>query len=266
MKRGGFQVTPEFQAVINSAQDDLWNAWKRAENFDHRGIKGSEREEAVRNFLRERLPRSFSVTQGEVVDFRGHHSTQLDVIVYDSQRNCPLLAKTEQSLLPAEALLSVIEVKSILTANELDACYKAAAKIRSLKPFKGKFVGARDGGEPVQEHECRYFHTIFAYDTNLNGKDWLNREWERIQEAANKAKVKPDVIERIIVLNRGIINTASKTGLVTDENENTILRQWFIHLVNFLMRENNRRPPVDWLSYTYRVEKGWQKLGQHPSP
>jgi hypothetical protein len=262
MKKGGYQVTPEFQAVIDSAQKDLWNAWERAGTFDHRGMIGGEREKAVKAFLRERLPGCFSVSQGEVIDFRGEHSSQLDVIIYDSLRNHPLLGgvDNEQTLLPAEALLSVIEVKSVLSANELESCYKAAAQLNTLKPFKGRFVANRDRGQAVKEHESRYFYTVFAYETNLGKEEWLKHEWQRIQEASAKAKVEPGAIDRIIVLNKGIINTISKVGLTTSGNGEDILRQWFVHLVNFLMRENNRRLPTDWLSYTYRVEAGWQKM------
>jgi hypothetical protein len=113
--------------ILSEAQSELWNAWERARNFKHSGIRGDTREEAVRSFLSERLPKTFNVVQGEVIDYCDTHSTQLDVAIYDSIRNFPILSKQGQEsvILPAEALLSAVEVKSILTLDELKTCFEA---------------------------------------------------------------------------------------------------------------------------------------------
>jgi hypothetical protein len=112
MPRGGKTTNPTFKELLSEAHSDFWKTWEEATNFKHHGIRGEERADAVRRFLHEKLPKSYDVVTGEAIDFEDRHSTQLDVAIFDCIRNCPLLAKTNQYLLPAEALLSVVEVKS----------------------------------------------------------------------------------------------------------------------------------------------------------
>jgi len=40
----------------------------------------------------------------------------------------------------------------------------------------------------------------------------------------------------------------------------SVFHQWFIHLANFLKRENRRRPPLDWQRYTKKKIPGWVPL------
>jgi hypothetical protein len=39
-----------------------------------------------------------------------------------------------------------------------------------------------------------------------------------------------------------------------------VLHEWFLHLINFLGRENGRRSPVDWNLYSKRSIRKWTKL------
>lgn len=260
MPRGGRTINPTLEAVLSHAETDLWTAWKRATSFQQSVIRGDEREEAVRKFLRGRIPKDFDVVKGEIIDYRNTRSTQLDVVIYDSARNSPILAETEQTLLPSEAALSIIEVKSILNQDELQKCFAAAAQIRRLRPFKEKFVGPRQDGASAGDSNYRCFYSIFAYASNLGGTDWLSKEWERVRIAATEETCDISVVDRIIVLDRGMINTTSKSGKVAGANSAAILHEWFLHLINFLTRENERRPAVDWQVYSARRSKGWVRL------
>ncbi len=47
--------------------------------YSHRGNKGTVAEQAIRGFLKEYLPKSFSVGQGEVIDTKGSRSGQVDL-------------------------------------------------------------------------------------------------------------------------------------------------------------------------------------------
>lgn len=260
MPRGGHTINPTIEAVLTHAETDLWTAWERATNFQQSVIRGDEREEAVRKFLRSRLPKDFEVVKGEVIDYRNTRSTQLDVIIYDSARNCPILAENGHTLLPSEAILAIIEVKSILNQKELKNCFAAAAQIRKLRPFKETFVGPRQDGAPASDNNYRCFYSIFAYESNLGEADWLSKEWGRVQLAASEERCDVSVMDRILVLNRGMINTTSKSGKVCGDNSAAMLHEWFLNLTNFLTRENERRPAVDWQVYSTRSSKGWMQL------
>ena len=107
-------------------------------------------------------------------------------------------------LIPAEALYAVVEVKSVLSAAELDTCMRAAMKIRALRPFKRQFIPAPLEGQAWSgESRCQYI--VFAYRSNLIAEDWHSKEYQRIKEAAEKAGCSEDVVDRIVVLDRGMI-------------------------------------------------------------
>lgn len=106
----------------------------------------------------------------------------------------------------------------------------------------------------------RCFRTIFAYGTNLSEGDWLTREWERVTQATSELGSDPALIDRIVVLNRGMLNPPSRQGC-EDTEFLSVFHQWFIGMANFLSRENSRRPPVDWQTYQKKRAPGWRSLG-----
>ena len=141
-------------------------ALKKTSSIHHRGNKGSSREEALRAFFRERLPSNYAVGEGEVVDLNGQTSPQLDIMFYDQSVNFALVTGTTQ-ILPAEALLSSIEVKSTLNSAEIEKSASAARKLRALQPY-GRALGGKDIGDGESKPRvARYLHCIFAYDTDL---------------------------------------------------------------------------------------------------
>ena len=176
------------------------------------------------------------------------------------QRNTHLAFKTENALLPAESLLAVIEVKSILTKAELEKCLKAAKKIRELKPYKSNFVSPKKDGDDSIQKNCRCFYSIIAFDSNISKKDWLQKEWKRAQDISTQLKIKLDVIDRIFVLNKGIIAPAFCSGKQFNDVNSGALLEWFLQLINFLNRENKRRHSVDLQIYFTKSSKGWENL------
>ncbi len=86
----------------------------------HMGERGSEREAVVKSFLGAYLPTRYGIASGEIVDKKGATSHQCDLIIYDHY-NCPLLlAGRDIRIFPAESVFAVIEVKSVLSANEIE--------------------------------------------------------------------------------------------------------------------------------------------------
>jgi hypothetical protein len=117
--------------ILASAEDELATAFRRAEaSFQHMGDRGDARESAVRSFLTDQLPARFVVTAGEVMDAAGNVSGQTDVVIYDGLNTRPLFTTNGVALLPAEALLATIEVKSKLDKSETDKAVVLAATKR----------------------------------------------------------------------------------------------------------------------------------------
>lgn len=74
---------------------------------------GAEVEEALREILRDRLPKFYDVTEGHIIDKMLESSPQLDVIVSDAFVGSSLLTAKDGTIhIPYEAVYAVGEVKS----------------------------------------------------------------------------------------------------------------------------------------------------------
>jgi hypothetical protein len=83
------------------------------------GGKGLEVEEVLRKFLNAHLPRRYSACSGVMIDVENHMSKQTDVMVYDALSSPEYRASEQLQIVPADAVASVIEVKSCLTPTYL---------------------------------------------------------------------------------------------------------------------------------------------------
>lgn len=260
MPRGAKKPSEVFADVMAMAKKQLLANAEKAEAFAHKGLRGDERASQLISFLEERLPDRFAVTKGEAIDFQDNRTGQLDVVVYDKHTCPPLLEGGENALLPAEAVYAIIEVKTTLTQDELDSCYKHAKKVRSLLPFKKNFIAARVDGAAADDHNPRCIYTVFAYKTNLSDSDWAQKEFDRVKKSSASQKAKIDSIDRIIVLTRGFLIPGSNSGKEEKGDTQSIFLDFYLHLMNFISREVARRPPMDWQLYGPRTSPGWTKL------
>jgi len=259
MARGAKNPSEVFSKVLAKAKEQLLLDAKHAEDFQHKGIRGDERAAGLTSFLRDHLPERFSVTKGEVIDYRDERTGQLDLIIYDSHTSSPVTKGEENFLIPAEALYAVIEVKTTLTGDELVTCYRAAAKLRALRPFKAQFVPPRTEGAAADKNP-RCMYAVFSYLSNLGEENWVRKEHDRAMEAAKLEGVDPDVVDRILVLSRGFILPGKGVGKEERDDAQSVFLDFYLHLMNFLTRETKRRDPIDWQNYGASFREGWIKV------
>lgn len=259
MPRGTNSPSDVFRSVLDLAKKEILQSSEKAATFKHNVIRGDERAESLAHFLREHLPTTFGIGKGEAIDYNDSRTTQLDLIIYDKAGSAPIVSGGNL-LIPCEAMYAVVEVKTILTQDELATCYRAAKSVRQLKPFKRSFIPPRAGGADASDKNIRCMYSVFAFETNLASTDWLKKEFERIKLAANENKVSLDHVERITVLSKGMINPCTHEGKACTNEEENIFLEFYIHLMNFLTREAKRRNPVDWQVYSSRNTPGWKKL------
>ena len=270
MSRGSRRQNESVSDVLTKAEADLQSAFVKSARTQHSGSKGNARASEVADFLRKRLPTAYGVEcQGEIVDFLDRRSGEIDVVIYDKSRNAVL---SESPLwLPAEAVLACIEVKSKLTKAEIVNTYRATKLLNGLRPFGEHFVLGNVGAERVEPVltpsgkqrkrpiVSRCFRTLLGYDSDLSKQNWLHDEWVRVQAAASECSCPLLSIDRILVIGRGLITPSARAG-TEDSAFASVFHQWFIHLANFLDRENSRRPPLDWQTYTKKKIPGWVNL------
>lgn len=256
-KRATKKPSKVFGNVLNQAEKKLRLDADAADNFDHKGLKGGERAAALADFLEKHLPGVFGVGSGEAIDYRDGRTGELDIVIYDKSTAAPIQASGESLLLPAEALYAVIEVKSVLSQDELNKCMLAAKRVRSLRPFKRKFIAAPlDGATHPDHYRCPYF--VFSYGSNLGKDDWASKEFARTKVAAGQAGCELDMVDRILVLERGMLHPQARV-VSEEDNSSRIFLDFYIHLMNFLTRERSRRPIIDWAAYSNRGT--WKKIG-----
>jgi hypothetical protein len=126
--------------------------------FRHGGLKGIEREEPVRSFLRSHLPGRFHVGQGSVASSEIILDRQHDIMVADRDSCFMLLNTIAAQLLTIESLHLIVEVRSQL--GDIDDVSESLMKVRQLVPKRGlRQLGFASDvnvtGPPV--------HTLIAY-------------------------------------------------------------------------------------------------------
>lgn len=244
---------------MKSQQEALRRAFDDATMYSHPGIIGGKREEGVRRFLRDLLPRSLDVVTGQAVDYRGTTTPQLDVMVYDGSLNAPFEGEGNDKLLPAEALLAIVEVKSSLDTKEWKKIARSVARYLELKPYRSQFAVGRGGQSAAPDTLPRCFYSVVAFSSSLaNASGWARREYGRISDAFGSAGCSG--LDRVLILDRGVINPAERCFRPSGDL-GTNLFTWYVSLANFLNREAPRRDPMDWQQYAGAAfDKDWHRI------
>lgn len=230
---------------------------RETSNIKHTGAKGTERELNLATFIEDLLPDLYSAAKGEVVDLKGRKSPQLDVVIFDHMKNFPLYSG-DTIVLPAEALLASVEVKSTLTAAEIKTSQIAARELKSLEPMKRPLGSPTTQGTTAELRAYRFLHCLFAYDTDIKPAKWAKTELARLNKHASTA---PDGgIDLVYVLNRGLINTRSRSFIPEDAATGQALVAFWFAIYNFIDRENRRRDRAPYFNYASDLNRFWQKI------
>lgn len=187
----------EIEALIETYQQfERLIPNEETEGAAHRGEDGRFVEELLRQYLQRYLPSSIEVLTGFILrpavktGLRGKerssekdtHSTQLDILVYDSS-NYPLFQRFGNSaIVPPEGVLAIISVKKNLSdidiKGESDALMKAS-KLCFTKGTKGKYLRGP-------------FLAIVSMNSKIIKKKSTRQDWifKQLEELYNK-KPKP---------------------------------------------------------------------------
>lgn len=251
----------KFQHTLHAAEDSLWSSFQESRLYAQRGDIGDAREDALAYFLRQRLPQRFAVASGEVVDTIGTQSGQTDILIYDQSATAPL-TQGRNVILPAEALLATVEIKSILSKDEIEKSVKGINMLHAMRPWDAPFGLVNGTKGSVTDSELpRILTTIFAYESNLGEHDWAVKELARVRAACTDVSMPVTCLDRVAVLNRGLINPAYGKALIPGEKG--VLGHWFFNLVNFLSREAGRRRQFPWNDYHGPTGRAWISVADY---
>jgi hypothetical protein len=187
--------------ILNSASRVMLEEFRETAVIEHRGGKGSARENILRSFLEKYTPRSVEVvSNGEIVNSSGDVSTQCDILILDGETR-PLLTEYGYHVVTAESTRGIIEVKSRLTRDELRSSFGKLLKARLME----RYVSVRDlwntlpDGTRVETWKIPFIY-IFAYDS-ISLDEIFSELIALHEDAPNLARC----IDGVWVLSRGFI-------------------------------------------------------------
>lgn len=102
----------------------------------HNATTGALAEAVLREFLQEHLPKGVSVEEGFIIDAKGGLSKQCDIIIYDSHHYAPFYRAGQVVVVPVEAVIAVIEVKTSINKTRFNEVIRYFA---SFKRIDGEF-------------------------------------------------------------------------------------------------------------------------------
>jgi hypothetical protein len=228
----------DLREFFGRVEETMLARFREAALVMHAGDKGDNREEILREFLHDHLPRKYGVLKGEVVTSAGSHSHSADIIIYDAL-NAPVLYTGKTAVVPVESVYGIIEVKSTLSKPHFLDC---SAKIEAFKRLAPRELSIIRTREYVTVHRpSRPFGIVLGYQLANNSLSSLRSNWvhenARIHDANYFANF-------VVVLGSGLIRyevlnwTRGSRDLLIDTDD-------FVDLLLISQKRAALREPTD---------------------
>jgi hypothetical protein len=237
-------------------EQTLLARFEEAADVKHKGDRGENREEFVRDFLARHLPRRYGVTKGEVVTRAGGHSHSADIIVYDAHGG-PVLYAGDTAILPIEAVYGIIEVKPRLSKAEF---VDASKKVESFKRLAPRDLSVIQTREYVTVHRpSRPFGAVFAFDLADNSLESLLANWEERNGEVHDVNFFENVV---VVLGAGLL-TFEKVDLAAGEKHVLLDTDEFVdYMLTEQKRQRNSEEPTGQLVRLVIDKRGGESFGR----
>lgn len=168
----------------------------------HNGVKGSAREDLLKDYLRDLLPNKYSISSGIIIDFNQNQSKQQDFIIHDAF-NCPSFFKTDSNtILPIESIYATIEIKSTLNYDTLKQSVENIESVRKLHKLPNRNIISNDYNEQYP------LGFVFAYSSDYSLEQIQMKLFE-----LNKSVDGRHQISIVCVLDKGLIFNVYKDNL-----------------------------------------------------
>jgi hypothetical protein len=175
-------VHPIYQSLIRERVRYAIAAARAIQPLEHSGVKGAIREVLMADLFRPLLPADIGVATGVLISaIDQRQSGQQDIIVFNKRILPPILFEQGPAIVPVESALVSIEVKSKLTATELQLAHESAVTVLNL----GMHSGTRDAtGNRIDSRASAVSSFLLALDTDLTpgGKTEVQRYKEYLGE------------------------------------------------------------------------------------
>lgn len=150
--------------------------------LEHSGVKDAIREVLIADLFLPLFPADIGIATGILISaFDQRQSAQQDIIIFDKRILPPILFEQGPAIVPVEAALICIEVKSKLTATELQKAHENALTVRDLGVHSGH---REENGNWVDNVSSMVSSILLSLDTDLTetGKSEVQRYKEQLGE------------------------------------------------------------------------------------
>jgi hypothetical protein len=213
-----------------------------ASEYDNQVLKGRAREIFVSDMLIPFLDRSFGVCTGIVIDSEERHSNQIDIIIYNTAIVPPVMLTEGEGVIPYEAVLATIEVKTSLNSAELKKGVQNArsVKVLTFRPQEilrplCKACLDRIGSPPDKQSPVCF---IFAFNSDLAKGDEAERLNQCVARLNEESGTKVDLpISALCVANKGFTYCTDMKSIppkfnTIQKNEEANALEFILNVVN----------------------------------
>ena len=152
-------VHPVYQKRIETDIKCLMSTSDEIEHIKHKGLRGNFRESSLGRLLQSYIPFGWDLGSGEVVDYSGKTSSEIDLLIYNKASIPPILFRESEGCYPMESCFYVFEIKTTSTAKEIQETLEKFKKLRQLKALAPR----------------RPITVYFAYTTDLTKQSEFER-------------------------------------------------------------------------------------------
>ena len=168
----------------------------------HNGVKGSAREDLLKDYLKKLLPEKYTISSGIIIDNNQNQSKQQDFIIHDAF-NCPSFFKTDSNtILPIESVYATIEIKSTLDYSTLEQSVKNVESVRKLCKLPNRNI--------IRNQYDNFYPLgfVFAYSSNYSLEQIQKKLFKLNQSIDSKHQ-----ISIICILDKGLIFNVQKNNV-----------------------------------------------------
>ncbi len=166
-------VLKKFYAGLSAKFDAQRNL---SANFDHSLEQGLSNERCLLSFLKELLPKKYSIASGKIIDSRGRFSDQMDIIIYDAFHSSPVYLENGFTVVSLESVYGAIEVKTTFQSSSVKDVVKKATSISKLDELPLSYCHtALD--RPTSDCMCLHnpIFACFAFNSNVSAESLFSK-------------------------------------------------------------------------------------------
>lgn len=182
------------------------------EIYSDSAVKGSNNEKIVSEFLSEHINCNFITNNNQIIDSSGLASDEVDICVCNHDQ--PFKTKTGELIL-CEGVDFVVQVKAVISNNELDRIIKNSKSVKKLNRQLTLGMSLRGHAGDAEYLVQRIPYIVFAFDSRTSIEALFIQLTNKLQDV--ELHLQPDAI---FILNKGyLVNFRKGEGASVRAND-----------------------------------------------